>query len=368
MSRSRIASLITHRHSLAVLSALALAALASACRSTPAAPAAPVSANAWAVVDGRELRRDYVEKEYRRVGQTSPALSDDEALTAKLSLLNDLIVQDILLAKARALKIELTDAELDAAYADAKKNIPDETFQQELTRRNLTAADMREGLRRELVAQKVLEREVVSKIIIAEQEVTDFYNANRAQFNFAEDAYHIAQIVITPVREARLANRTADDAASPQAAAGKTQMLMERLKAGVAFSDLARDYSEDPESAPRGGDLGFLPVSALKQAPPPLRDAVLTSSPGTVRVVSAGGGHTIVLLVARETAGQRDLTMPAVREGITATLRSRKEQLLRTAYLSAGRSDAEVVNYLARRLVESQGKMPGLAPAAPVAR
>jgi hypothetical protein len=57
-----------------------------------------------------------------------------------------------------------------------------------------------------------------------------------------------------------------------------------------------------------------------------------------------------------------------VRENITATLRGRKEQLLRAAYLTAVRSDAEVTNYLARRLVESQGKMPTLAPTAPGAK
>ena len=142
-------------------------------------------------------------------------------------------------------------------------------------------------------------------------------------------------------------------------------MLMERLKAGAPFGDLAADFSEDPESAQRGGDLGFVPVSALQRAPPPLRDAALKSEPGTVRVVSMGGAHTIVLLVAREAAGQRDPSMPDVRERITATLRGRREQLLRTAYLGAIRSDAVVVNHLARRVVASQSKMPGFAPAAP---
>jgi hypothetical protein len=39
--------------------------------------------------------------------------------------------------------------------------------------------------------------------------------------------------------------------------------------------------------------------------------------------------------------------------------------LLRVAYLTAVRDDAQVVNYLARRVVESQGKMPGAQPAAP---
>ena len=354
------------RHVCALV-ALALVPWIAACRSTPGTPgAAPAaSADTWATIDGRQIKREDIEKAYRRAVQGAATASDDEALAAKLSLLNDYIVQDILVAKAQALKIELPESELDTAYAEAKKNIPDEAFQQELTKRNLTAADMREGLRRELLAAKVIEREVTAKVAVADQDVTDFYNANRAQFNFAEDSYHIAQIVVTPVRDQQVTNQSGDDAPTPQAAADKTRMLMEKLKGGASFSDLARDFSEDPDSAPRGGDLGFVPLSALKQAPPPLRDAVLNLTPGSVRVVSAGGGHSIVLLVSREGAGQRDLSTPGLRENITATLRGRREQLLRTAYLSAARSDANVVNYLARRLVESQGKLPTLAPAAP---
>jgi peptidyl-prolyl cis-trans isomerase SurA len=358
---------ITYCPHTALLLTLALAGLAGACRSTSPAPST-VSADTWAVVDGREVRREDVEKAYRRTAPVSPVPSEDEALTAKLNLLNEFIAQELLLAKARELKIELTDAELDKAYADGRKDIPEDAFQQELTRRNLTAADMREGLRRDLLVQKVLEREVQSKVSVTDQDITDFFNANRAQFNRTEDAYRIAQIAVTPVRDPEIANRTGDDATTPQQAAAKAQMLMERLKSGTPFGDLAADFSEDPQSAPRGGDLGFVPVSALQQAPPRLRDAVLKKSPGTVTAVSNNGAHTIVLVVAHETAGQRDPSMPAVREGITSTLRGRKEQLLRAAYLTDIRNDAVVVNHLAKRLVESQGKIPTLAPTAPGAK
>jgi hypothetical protein len=136
------------------------------------------------------------------------------------------------------------------------------------------------------------------------------------------------------------------------------------------FSDLAVGYSEDPESAPRGGDLGFVPVSRIKQAPPTLRDAILNKAPGTVTVVSQNGAHTIVLVVAHEMAGQRDLSMPEVRQRVVDTLRGRKEQLVRSAYLIDVRTNAKVVNYLARRVVESQppAKPAGLQPTAPGAK
>jgi hypothetical protein len=93
---------------------------------------------------------------------------------------------------------------------------------------------------------------------------------------------------------------------------------------------------------------------------------VIGKSPGSVNVVSSGGIHTLVLVVAHEPAGQRDLSTPGVKERITETLRGRKEQLFRTAYLTRVRGEAEVENYLAKRIVEgTAAAMPGLAPAAP---
>ena len=85
-------------------------------------------------------------------------------------------------------------------------------------------------------------------------------------------------------------------------------------------------------------------------------------------MVSIGGGHTIVLVVAKDTAGQKDPSMPQVKEMITNTLKGRREQLMRTAYLNSLRNDATVVNHLADRIVETQGKLPSLAPSAPRAQ
>jgi peptidyl-prolyl cis-trans isomerase SurA len=356
--------------------ALVMAALVAACRSAGPASAPAPSANAWAVVNGKEITKDEVEKAYRRnaPAPNQPQPTAEEALTAKLNLLNELIVQELLLAKAGELKIEVPAAELDKAYEEAKKNIPPAAFEAELTARNLTAADMREDLRRNLLSQKVVEKEVVEKATPTEQEITTFFETNKAQFNRTEDAVRIAQIVITPVRENQRANRTGDDAGSPQEATAKAQMIMQRLKDGTPFGDLAADLSEDPESAQRGGDLGFIPMTALRQAPPQLRDAVLKSNPGTVQLVSNNGAHTIVLTVAKDKAGQKDLSMPEVKEAIRTSLKGGREQLLRGAYLTNLRNQATVTNSLAQQVIASQGKVPAAlatpaaAPAAPAAK
>jgi peptidyl-prolyl cis-trans isomerase SurA len=352
------------RSAVAVL-ALGTVVLFAACRSTPP-PAAPpaqaaVSPDTWATVDGKAITRGDVEKAFRRMGDPSQAPSEEEALTAKLNILDDLILEEILLAKAQKQNLSVADTEIDMAFAEMKQGMTDEAFQQQLASRNLTVADMRDGLRRRLLSQKEVDRDVAAKITVTDQQVADFFNANRAQFNLTEDAFHLAQIVVTPVRDQQLANRTGDDAATPEAANQKIAMLMDRLTKGTPFADLAKDYSEDPESAPRGGDLGLVPLSAVKRAPAALRDAVLQLTPGRARVVTQGGAKTIVFVVSKEAAGQRDLSSPGVRQQITETLRTRREQLLRTAFLASIKTDAKVTNYLARSVVESQGKPPAAA-------
>src|SRR5262245_32856153 len=136
----------------------ALAIVAGACRSTPPAPVpARVSADTWATVDGREIRRDAVEKAYRRLVQANPGGSEDEALAAKLNILDRMITEEILLARAKELKIEVPTADLDTAFSEGKKNIPDDVFNKELAARNLTAADMRDSTSRDLTIQKLIE-------------------------------------------------------------------------------------------------------------------------------------------------------------------------------------------------------------------
>jgi|SRR5579862_525999 len=327
---------------------------------------AAVSPDVWATVDGREIRRDAVDKAYRRSSQ-APAASDDEALTTKLAVLNELVAQDLLLAEAKRLNLQPSQTEVDAAFNDRKKNFPEDVFQRELAARGLTAEDVKDGLRQDLAAQKVIDHEVTSKINITDQDIAAFYDANRAQFNLAEPSYHIAQIVITPVRDQQIVNRLNDDATTIEESNRKAKLVMDKLRSGTHFSDLAMDYSEDAQTTQQGGDLGFVPASALKQAPPQLRDAVLKMEPGTVADIFEAGAHTIVLLIEKQPAGQRDLNSPGVRDNIGNSLRTHKEQLLRAAYIEARRNDVKIVNYLAQRIVDSQGKLPPnmMGPSAP---
>jgi parvulin-like peptidyl-prolyl isomerase len=198
-------------------------------------------------------------------------------------------------------------------------------------------------------------------VAVTDQDISAFYEKNRAQFNLPEAQFRLAQIVVTPVRETQLRNRMSDDATTPAEAQQKAAMLTDRLKGGADFSALAMDFSEDPQSVAQGGDLGFVPVSALNQLPAEFRNAVLRMQPGNIQTLTINGGHTIMMLLAREEAGQRDLSSASVKENIREVLTTRKQQLLQNAYVTVARNEADVENYLARQVVTAHA-----TPAAPV--
>lgn len=342
----------------AVSGVMAMTLLGTACGGSPQTTAP--SPDVWAVVDGRQILRAEVDKTYRGVtAGTTASPSVEEMLNLKLNILDELITQDILLHKARELGVEATEVEIDNAVAEQKRSMSDEDFQKQLAARGLALDDVRMGLRREISAQKLIDREVASKIAVTDEDIAAFYNANRAQFNLTEPHYRLAQILVTPQRDPALQNRRGDDAATPDEARRKAEMLTQRLQAGGDFAELAADYSEDPQSVAQGGDLGLVPASALANLPPALAQAVRGMKPGTASTVSIGPNYVVLMVVGLEPAGQRDLGTATVRDGIRDLLRSRRQQLLQQAYITHTRETATVANHLARQVTETQGRVPG---------
>ncbi len=343
------------RRSTLVIAALALCALAAGCRKE-IAPGPDV----WAVVDGKQILREDVERVYRsRVNSEAPAPSHEEALSLKLGILDELINSQILLDRAEKMNLVASDEEVEDRFAQSKAPYTEEEFQQRLQSTGLTIDDLKGDIRRQLSIDKLLNREVAAKISITNQDITNFYNQNKPQFDVAEPQYHIAEIVVTPHPDPAVHNGKNSKAANEADAGRKAAMLIQKLEAGADFTELATDYSEDP-SASTGGDIGFIPESSLNRSDPALKKAALSLKPGQFSqpVHTKDGGYTILKVIAIEPAGNRQLSDPQVQQAIRNALRTRKEQLLRSAYLSEARDEAHVTNYLAREILESAGKLP----------
>jgi len=129
---------------------------------------------------------------------------------------------------------------------------------------------------------------------------------------------------------------------------------------------LAMDYSEDMNTAGTGGDLGYVPESSLNQSDPALKKVVVGLKAGQVsqpiQVQTKDGARILILkLITRESPGLRGIAEPQVQQTIRDTLRNRKEQLLRLAYLAIARDGARVTNFLAEQVIEAAGKLPDAA-------
>ncbi|MGD0840561.1 MAG: SurA N-terminal domain-containing protein [Candidatus Acidiferrales bacterium] len=330
------------------------------------------SPDVWAQVNGTDIPRSEVEQYYRTsVNPGGQLPSHEEALSLMLNILDELINNQILLQRAQKLGLTASDGEVEDKFTEFKSPYTEDEFQRQLKDRGVTVDDLKKDIRQELSIQKLINREVVSKISITDQDVSDFYNQNRQQFNVAETQYHLAQIVVTPTKDPEVRNRKNDDATTDVEARRKSAALLAQLKNGADFAELAMDYSEDPQTAASGGDLGYVAESSL-QKNLVLKDAVMALKPGEfsgiITVPLPGGkpgqlpdSYRILKLIAKEAPGQRDLNDPTVQSTIRDALRTRKEQLLRTAYLTEARNEAKVSNYLAQQVIESAGRLPDIS-------
>ncbi len=324
---------------------LAASAILPGCKKTPPASVA-------AAVNGHAITYVDVDKQLKWQFPNQPeAVSSDQVQFQKLAVLRALIDEELLLQRAEKLGLIATEAEVDTKFNEIRAPYTQEEFQKQLNDRGMTVDELKGKLRRDLSTEKLLNKEVFSRINIADKDVSDFYNSNKAAFNYRDNNYRVAQLVVSPQPAPDVKNLKRDKAQNEEQAKKKIQMLEARLKQGDDFSALAQNFSEDPESAPNGGDMGFIPQSSLEKVDPEIRKLILSLPSGQFSTpLRAGGAWRIIKVTQREEAGQRDLNDPKVQQSIREELRTRKEQLLRGAYMEACRNEVQVVNYLAIKL------------------
>ena len=132
--------------------------------------------------------------------------------------------------------------------------------------------------------------------------------------------YHLEQIFIA-----------APDGGSAQTLAAALHKAedVQKLIARTSFEQVARQDSEDTDSASKGGDLGFLPAAKLM---PDIRSAVGSMTPGESLgpIKTAAGLHFLKLIERRRITIP---PLPAVHDKVVAALRAQRAQELEQAYL-----------------------------------
>lgn len=318
----------------------------------------PVSNDVAATVNGRPVSYSELNRTIAAQFPNAPMKpNDDQTTQLRLETLRSLIDEEVLVQRAEKEGLLASDGDVDAKYGETKAPYTQEEFQKLLAQRKMSLVDLKAQIRRDLSVQKLVNKEIGSHISISDAEVTAFYNANKSSFNFPENQVRLARILVTPTPDSNVRNLKNDKAQNEEQARTKIQMIQLRLRQGEDFGGLAQNYSEDPNSAQNGGELGFLPESALDKANPDLRKIILDMTPGQVsQIIKTPEGYQIIKLISKEPAGQRELSDPRVQENIRSQLFQRKDQVLRSAFYEVARDEAKVVNYYAESVLASRDK------------
>lgn len=340
------------KRSFATLPAVLAALTLLSCKHAPPAGVA-------AEVNGHAITYAELDKMFESQPQQPPEGSTQDTLESqKLDLLNSLITSEIMLQRAEKLGLTAVDADVDGKLNELKAPFTKDQFARQLADRHMTEADLRAQIRRDLTINKLVNKEIDSHISVSDAEIAAFYNANKALFNLPEPRIHLAQILVTPVPNPNVRNLKNSKAQNEQEAKTKILDIEGRLKRGEDFAMLAQNYSEDEQTSPNGGDMGFIPESTLDKASPDLRKMVFSLPPNTFSGVvhTSDGLYRILKVISKEPAGQRDLNDPRVQQDIHDNLLNQKDQLLKAAYVETARDGAKIVNYLAQRIVDSATK------------
>jgi peptidyl-prolyl cis-trans isomerase SurA len=322
------------------------------------------SADVVATVNGHAIMRPELDRAYTaQLGdaqQQQQSPTQEQADSLRLNLLRELIDEEIVQQRAAKMNLTATNEEVDAKLAEMKAPYTEEQFQQKLKASNRTLDDVKHDIRRTLTINKLLTKEIDSKITVTDADVTNYFNQHKAEFNLIETQYHLAQILVTSVPSAQPANLQGSKATSDAEAKKKIQALKNRLDSGEDFGAIAMNFSERPETASNGGDMGFVAESQM-HADPAVFTAVTKLKSGQITEIlplldaqsKKPMGYAIYKLISREPAGQRDVNDPRVQQAIREQLRNGRSQLLKNAYFEMLRDQAKVENFLAEQIFKN---------------
>ena len=239
----------------------------------------------------------------------------------------------------------------------------EEQFQAKMKASNLTMDEIRHDLRRSLTQNKLLNMEIDSKITVTDADVTNYYNAHKSEFNLIQNQYHLAQIQVTGIPAQQAGNLEGSKASTPAEALQKIKALKNRLDSGEDFGTIAMHFSERQDTAPNGGDMGFVQESdmkgdpntyaaILKLKPGQMTDIMPLLDPATRKPV----GYSIYKLISKDPAGQREINDPRVQQAIRQQLRDGRSQVLKSAFFEMLADQAKVENYYAEQVFKNDAK------------
>lgn len=207
----------------------------------------------------------------------------------------DSMIDEILVTRQAAeIKVSVSEEEIEAAISNvaSENGIDRGTFEKVLASRGMDMVTYRAQMRRDLLRFKVINLKVRGRVKISDEEARDYYN-DLVRDVRSGGSYEGAHILVRVLADAR-----AVDVAKQRK---RAEEIRARLDRGEAFDALAKEASEDPATAPRGGRLG---VRGPGEIPAALERVFVDLEPGeTSGPIRTSAGFHVVKLLSREDLG-----------------------------------------------------------------
>jgi peptidyl-prolyl cis-trans isomerase C len=274
----------------------------------PSRPADPNSAAArvnGVPITARELGEAVAQ--FLRTQGAPESMADDRL---RGMVLDALIGRELLYQKSQAEGITAAPEEVANVLGEMKGQFASpQAFTESLAAQGIDEAAFSALVARNIVIEKGIKASVVDKVAVSDEDVRRYYESHPGEMS--KPAEIRASHVLFRVPEGAAAEAKGQVRERAEAALAK-------VKAGEDFAAIARQSSEDPGSAPNGGDLGYFPRGRMVA---PFDEAAFGLASGQVSgLVETRFGYHIIKITDRRDARQASL------EEVAAPLRGFLEQ------------------------------------------
>jgi len=236
---------------------------------------------------GREIILKSELDEYLKYIRTTGTIPED---ITDIDILNNMIESKLIIQKAKAENFEIDEYKIKEKVDEQIKkiisNYPDEaSFKRELTQAGLTISDLKENYHRMVTEsyykEEILRNNIRGKVYITEVEIEEYYNDHKDEFPKRPEMFKIGMIL----KEIQPSTKTKAQALED------IRNVMDKIKAGESFAELATTESQCPSSK-NGGDLGFFVKGTMIKS---FEDAAFNLHPGEISdIVETDFGYHII--------------------------------------------------------------------------
>ncbi len=207
--------------------------------------------------------KDQLKSEIR---QQEPKDADKLYADRERDVLRDLIDQQLLLEKGKELDINV-DTDLIKRLDEMRKQMGLETMEdleKAAQSQGTTLEDFKLNMKNGMITQKVIGSEVGRHLTIAKEDLQKFYEEHKEQFAQTEQVRLNELLVSTQKAGADGKTPVDPDDATVQAAEAKAKDLLDQIRKGANFDDVAKKSSDGPTAA-QGGDIGYFQRGQLSK-------------------------------------------------------------------------------------------------------